>query len=289
MSTGKTNTLRKTIRRQQSVLQHRENLTSIVKRSLDSIKEELYLVLGSTIADLGDHRDLALEMLVSSFTHDMQRRTDRFVHQNISTIWVEIDTDKNGTLDVTEMRALVKKILFQLKESLPTLVQSAMQPAMENLHAWIESDATGPFSMRHGSGGLRIAQDANVQGRVAAANDKMTNLFGLLFEVLVQNSDELAAEVFDEVDEDKDGKVTQAEFTEGFGEAMGQILDFSKIVSELLSSRSQRNAYGQPSLARSDSALGAPGCGGLVFGLGMVVVMAGMGYQVLAKRMAPRV
>lgn len=270
--------------RTKSVLRHRDNLSLIVSRSLDSFKDELYMICGSTIADLGDHRDLALEMLMTNFTHDIQRRTDRLCHQNISEFHF-----RNGTLDLPEMHTLVRKILTQIKDSLPVLVQSAMQPAIDSMHGWIESEATGPMGMKHGMGGMKLIQDANIQGRVSNANGKMTALLGELMEALVLHSDELAAEVFDEVDADKDGKVTQQEFVEGFGEAMGQVLDFSRIVSELLRDRARRGGYSQPSLMRSTSTADDPGCGTLLFGVGMTVLMAGMGYQVFSKRMAPRV
>merc|ERR1711908_193535 len=231
-------------------------------------------------------------VLMTNFTHDVQRRTDRFLHQNINGTWAEVDTNKDGKVDKSEMRGLVRRILTQIKESLPTLVQNAMQPAMENLHSWIESDATGPMSMKHGAGGLRIMQDASIQGRVEAAAQKIASLFGSLLEVLVQHSDELAEEVFDEVDADKDGKVTQQEFFEGFGEAMGHILDFGTIVSELLNDRARRGNYGTRNLygiGRTTTAVEDPGCGGVMFGVGMFVLIAGLGYQVLAKRMAPLV
>jgi Ca2+-binding EF-hand superfamily protein len=229
---------------------------------MQDIKEALESATGSVLRDIGDSRDLALEMLLTRFASDLQRSIDRFAHQYIDATWEKFDADKDGSLQPKEMRSVVSCLLADINKNLEQMVRNAMEPATENLHDWIASNHVGPIGMGRNPGGMTIALDANVHKRTEAAAKKLANLLKVLVDGLIRNSDVISDEIFDEVDANKDGKVSKTEFADGFAASIGSVIDFGKITRIILQNR----------LVRTESAprptpVSAPGDDGATVGM----------------------
>jgi len=239
-----------------------------VKANMEGIRVSLQDVAGEALKDVRLNRDLALEMFMTNFAHAMQRRVDRFVHTSVEKTWTELDRNRNGSLSKSELRTVVSNILRNLQICLPGLVEEAMQPAFEDLHEWIHSDAMGPMGY-HRSGGSDIALEQTTQARIQSASKKVNDMFPLLIKGLIDNAEQIADELFGVLDRNKDGKISKVEFAEGFSEAMGPVLDFARIVKLM-----QRERSGQK--------LAGDGVGDgmtLLWGLGFTAIMAGLVYQ----------
>mmetsp|Transcript_53831 Transcript_53831/g.156996 ORF Transcript_53831/g.156996 Transcript_53831/m.156996 type:complete len:273 (-) Transcript_53831:187-1005(-) len=260
------------LRRQQSMDAHRVHFDAIIKGSMQDLQSAFEGVVGSYIKDASG-RDLALEMLMTRFASDLQRSVDRFSHTQLEETWAKFDANRDGSLQKQEMRKVVSSLLSAIHQNLPKMVQSAMEPAAENLNEWIESDAYGPMGMHH-SGGMNIALHANVQARVQAASGKLKQLLDLLMQGLLKESDAISDEIFDTIDANKDGKVVKGEFSDAFAEAFGAVIDFSKITREVLRQRS--------SLKRSKSVVDSSDS--MVLGAGLFVLAAASAAFILFKR-----
>merc|ERR1711957_63001 len=117
-------------------------------------------------------------------------------------------------------------------------VNAAMEPALNDLQSWIESDLVGPFRQAGGEdAGKHFVVQAQSQKRVKDASGKLLDLLTRVLDAMLKNADAIADEVFDEVDADKDKRVTQSEFSAGFVEAFSSALDFTRIVKATIPAR----------------------------------------------------
>lgn len=246
------------LRRQQSMVKHQEHFDVIVKGSMQHIRDLLEQAAGSTIKDLGEGRDMAMEMLMISFAHELQRRMDRFVHLSIDAGWSKYATAAQESLDTAGLRKLVKDLFESLAQGMPDLVSNSTQPALESLEGWVMHDSTGPMGVP-GTGALHAARELKMQADINEAKSKLSNLFVLIMQGLSNSSDSIADEIFSEIDVNRDGLTTKEEFLHGFGEAMGSVLDFSRIVKRIFANRSQLPAGGSKAdLSRRGSASALP-------------------------------
>lgn len=260
--------------------EHQVHFDAILRESMAAVTGAFDDV-ASTVKDIKGGKSLAMEMLLTHFAHDLQRRIDRSVHKSIDEMWQKFDTSGDGALQKTEMRELVRSVFTDIKGNLAALVKCAMQPATEDLLGWIDSDATGPFAQASRVGGAHLALELSVQKSIEDASSKLYTLLNKLVDGLLGSTGPVSDEIFDEVDVDKDGKVSKAEFTEGFGEALGSVLDFSRIVKLFI--RDRQNS--QQILSRSStSTFGGSPLIGMLFGFGMAAVFAGLGYMVFARK-----
>jgi len=263
-----------TLRRQESMKAHRLHFDTIIKGSIEDLQGAFQGVVSATVKD-ANGRDLALEMLMTRFGTDLQRSVDRMSHEYMEVTWTKFDTNKDGSLQQSEMRNVVQSLLSEIDRNLPKMVRDAMEPAADNLNEWIESDAMGPMGMGHTAGGMTIALHANVHARVEAAASRLSQLLSLLMKGLLQESVKISDEIFDTVDANKDGKVTKREFSQGFAHAFGAVVDFSKITREVLRQR--------PALQRSPSMLMDSGVGNLI-GSVVIVLAVASAAAMLVKR-----
>lgn len=237
---------------------HREHFDTIIKGSMDELKFAFEGVVGEIVKDASG-RDLALEMVMSSFASDLQRSVDRFSHDNMESTWSKFDKNQDGALQKEEMRDVVSSLLDDIAKSLPQMVQSATEPAAENLEHWIASDSVGALGFGHASGsGAAIALHANVQDRVTKAADKLGRLLSVLMQGLLEESAAISDELFDTIDVNKDGKVTKREYSKGFAAAFGAVVDFSKITRLVLQQRTSRK---QKQVSQQDEQLASVGAG----------------------------
>lgn len=217
---------------------HRDHFETIIKGSMEELKFAFEGVVGQIVKDAGGGRDLALEMVMTSFASDLQRSVDRFSHDNMQSTWAQFDKNHDGSLQKSEMRNVFSSLLKEIEQNLPKLVQSAMEPAAEHLEHWISSDSVGALGFdHHQSAGSAVLLHANVQARIENAATKLGQLLSILMQGLIKDSDAISDELLDTIDENKDGKVDKREYSKGFAEAFGAVIDFSKITKLVLQQR----------------------------------------------------
>eukprot|EP00930_Biecheleria_cincta_P039681 TRINITY_DN27257_c0_g1_i3.p1 TRINITY_DN27257_c0_g1~~TRINITY_DN27257_c0_g1_i3.p1 ORF type:complete len:282 (+),score=64.76 TRINITY_DN27257_c0_g1_i3:90-935(+) len=263
--------LKPALRRQQSLQNHRAHFDTIIRGSLPNIRSLLEEAGGPLLKDLGKRRDLGLEMLMTNFAHGMQRKVDRFVHTSVESAWSEIDTDGDGTLDKSEMKKLVDSLFGSLHASMPALVRESVQPAMDDLHEWLHSDAFGPTGFGHNSGGVHKWMESQRMAAIEKQCNALSGTFALLIDALRISSQQISDELFSMLDANKDNRVSKEEFSEGFAEGMGQVLDFSRMVRMILKEKHE-------SLTESHSGLPLDGMQSAIWGLGFATLMAGLLY-----------
>lgn len=263
------------LRRQQSMAAHRVHFDTIIKDSIEDIRGAFDGVVGNAVKD-ATGRDLALEMLMTRFASDLQRSVDRMSHESVDVLWANFDNNKDGSLQRTEMRGVVKSLFAELSKDLPQMIRSAMAPAAENLNEWIQSDLTGPMGMGHNTGGMTIALNANVQARVQTAAGKLSQLLSVLMNGLQQESEGISDEIFETIDSDKNAAVSKREFSRGFAEAFGTVVDFNKITREVLRQR--------PALQRSPSMLAVDSSVGNLIGAMFIVLAVASAVALVVKR-----
>eukprot|EP00933_Yihiella_yeosuensis_P063109 TRINITY_DN6617_c1_g3_i3.p1 TRINITY_DN6617_c1_g3~~TRINITY_DN6617_c1_g3_i3.p1 ORF type:complete len:281 (-),score=34.90 TRINITY_DN6617_c1_g3_i3:167-1009(-) len=225
------------LRLQKSMQVHRDHFDAIVRGSVTNVRT----AFTSILKDIQDGRDLALEMLMNDFAHTLQRRLDCFVHVSIEENWAKISTANKGYLLPKEMRSLVHDIFAELLHNLPGLVKESIEPSVHHLQDWIHNDSTGPIGFAHGTahgtGGKQLLMDATAEVRVKEASQKLCDLLSLLMQGLLDNSEIIADELFETLDVNKSGKVTQAEYRAGFAETMGMVFDFSRFTKHVVRER----------------------------------------------------
>eukprot|EP00440_Ansanella_granifera_P023858 gb/GFBE01025911.1/.p1 GENE.gb/GFBE01025911.1/~~gb/GFBE01025911.1/.p1 ORF type:complete len:303 (+),score=81.22 gb/GFBE01025911.1/:1-909(+) len=274
------------LHRASSLKEHREHFDAIIKGSMDDVRG-LLQELADAVSLLKDMKrgkqDMALEMLMVNLAHSMQRMMDRYIHRAVETNWSQLDSNKDGTLDKDELRRAVRAILMGLEGAMDNLVSEAMGPAIQELEGWIEHDSVGPIGFAHGMDGIHLAMEANSKARVSNAANKLSKLYGVMLQALVNKSNPIADELFEVLDVNNDGKVSKSEFLDGFCEAMGPVLDFSRIVKQLVREKSSASL----GLGRSSSKLlgGENDVGGFLWGIGFTVLMGAMVYQAFTFRM----
>lgn len=263
------------LNRANSMAQHRQTFDTIIDGSMSELKAAFTGVVGESVKDVSGHRDLALEMMLTKFASDLQRSVDRFSHGSIESTWSKFDRNGDGVLQEAEIDEVVKSILSDIQTNLPEMVARAMEPAADNLQQWIESDAFGPMGMGHKSGGMNIALKENVQARIKSAADKLVALLGSLMKGLLMNTKPISGEIFSTIDANKDGKVSKEEFYDGFAEAFGGVIDFSKITRHVIAQR--------PNLQRSQSMVESDS--GMILGAGLIVLaVASAAFMVYKRR-----
>lgn len=234
------------LRRQQSLLKHRDNFDTIVQGALPELWdcfENIVSEVGragqvEAMKDVAGGRDLALEMMMTRLASDLQRKVDRFTHELLEDVWSKYDKNQDGSLQKPEMRNLVKSVFKDIYQNLGALIKEAMEPTADNLKEWIESDATGPMGLRHSPGSpIDIVMTGNVQARIETAAHKLLNVLDPLMTTLMAESDPLSDEIFDAIDANKDGNVTKREFARGFSDAFSFVVDFSKMIRKVLQQR----------------------------------------------------
>lgn len=267
------------LKRAKSLDAHRQRFDEIIRKDLGAMKQIMEGLAGDQLLKESrrGQQDMATEMLMNEFAHAMQRRLDRFVNETVQSNWSEIDVNKDGTLDKMELRKVVSTILRSLQMCMEALVQEAMTPAVQDLHEWISSNAMGPIDFARGSGGMHMAMEANTQARIQQAGVKLNALFTKIVEGLNQSSADISDELFETLDSNKDGKLSQKEFSSGFSEALSPVLDFKRIgmlLTQDMRSRSQSLGRAQSVMLPTDSDLGS-----FLWGAGFAVAMAALVYQ----------
>lgn len=238
---------------------HRDHFDTIIKGSMEDLKFAFEGVVGEIVKDASCGRDLALEMVMTSFASDLQRSVDRFSHDNMQSTWSQFDKNQDGSLQKSEMRNVVSSLLTEIHKNLPQMVQSATEPAAENLEHWIASDSVGALGFGHATGSAQaMVLHANVQARITKAATKFSQLLSILILGLEKDSAAISDELFDTIDVDKDGKVSKREYSEGFAEAFGTVVDFSKITRLVLQ---QRPSFKQKQVSQSDDQFANVGAG----------------------------
>jgi len=256
--------------------QHRKNFDTIIDGVVGDFANVFSDVASQAAKDISGGRDLALEMLLTKFAHDLQRSVDRFSHECVKETWLNFDTNKDGYLQRDEMVKVVETIFKDIQDNIPGMVKHAMEPAADNLQQWIDSEAVGPMGMSHRSGGMQVAIHANVEARVRTASDKLSKLMADLMKALVENATEISGEMFETIDRDKNGKIDRKEFDKGFAEAFGTVCDFSKLTRAFLRQK--------PALLRSQS-MAPQSDTTIVLGAGLLVLaMASAAYMAYKRQ-----
>lgn len=281
--------LKRRLRRQQSLGQHVDHFDAIIRGSMDNLMDTFSDIGGKIIReygrDLAEHQDLALEILATNFAHNIQRKIDRFVHVTVEDVWPQLDSRKDGALELAEMRSVIRGLFNNLELSLPELVKDAFQPALDDLVHYIQSGNMGSAGFGRGTGANHIVMEEISKSQIEFASNKLLALLGLLVKGLIASSDAISDELFSEIDVNKDNKVTKAEFSEGFAEAIGPVLDFSRISKLLLEQRAKRAARAtRGKLMRSSSfeasSMDLPT---VLLGCGFVVLLGGLAYSTFQK------
>jgi len=233
---------------------HRDHFDNIIKGSMEELKFAFEGVVGEIVKDASGGRDLALEMVMTAFAGDLQRSVDRFTHDNMQNTWSQFDRNQDGALQKSEMRNVVSSLLTEISNNLPQMVQKATEPAAHNLEQWISSDSVGALGFNaHTNSGSVKALHTSVQDRVAKAATKLGQLLSILMTGLLKDSDAISDELFDTIDEDKDGQVTKREYSDGFAEAFGAVVDFGKITRLVLHQRSSSKQVLKSDLNSTDN------------------------------------
>lgn len=217
---------------------HRAHFETIIKGSMEELKFAFDGVVGQFAKDAVGGRDLALEMLMTSFANDLQRSVDRFSHDNMQSTWARFDKNQDGSLQKGEMRNVFYHLLQEIEKNMPQMVQSAMEPAAEHVEQWTSSDSVGALGFdHHQSAGSALLLHASVQARMSSASTKLGQLLSILMDGLIKDSDKISDELFDTIDVNKDGKIDKCEYSKGFAKAFGAVVDFSKITRLVLQQR----------------------------------------------------
>jgi len=216
---------------------HRDHFDTIIEGSMAELKSSFEGVVGEIVKDVGSGRDLALEMVMTTFASDLQRSVDRFSHETMQSTWSQFDKNNDGALQKSEMRDVVSSLLNDIHNNLSQMVLSAMEPAAQNLEQWISSDTVGALGFHQNNSGSTIALHSCVKARITNAATKLSSLLSILMQGLLKDSAAISDELFDTIDVDKDGKVTKREYSDGFAEAFGAVVDFNKITRLVLQQR----------------------------------------------------
>lgn len=272
------------LKRAKSILAHQEKFSDIINESMDKMKEAFDDYAGTIAKDVGMHRDLALEMLLNHFSHNLQRSLDRFVDKSMDEAWNKFDRNGDGNLQKTEMRELVKMLFQMIGESLPAMVEASIAPAAEDWkHSMGLTTSSAPLQVGKDRSGWTVTADP-----MQVAAGKLSLLLTQLLQGLEMNAGEISDELFLMVDINKDGAVTRGEFVHSFAEAFSSIVDFGQITRHLLQERAKWQAA-QPALARRGTTMlgvgdEGPSLGSFVACVGSLALLATVGYQLASRR-----
>lgn len=233
---------------------HRDHFDTIIKGSMDDLKFAFEGVVGEIVKDAVNGRDLALEMVMTTFASDLQRQVDRYSHENMQSAWDVYDKNNDGVLVKSEMRKLFSDLLQNIAKNLPQMVQSATEPAAQQLEQWISSDHVGAIGFHHDNSGAAIILTMQCQERVKKAAGKLSELLKILMLGLSKDSDAISDELFDTIDADKNGSVSKREYSDGFAEAFGAVVDFSKITRLILQQRKPKQNSKSDSISTDNAA-----------------------------------
>jgi Ca2+-binding EF-hand superfamily protein len=217
--------------------------SSLVPRSPSCSRHAAVLedFMDGLICDVDDFRDAVnpealaeaagdspeeLEELKKGLTEKAKQFMVDAQRKNIRPIWKAFDRNKDGFLYKEDCTKLVAAYLKVLVPKTAEIVRSTIELGVELSVVMFEKKITDPDARKQMRTQAKRQVDA-VCGVVAPLVQET------LEKMAAEDPKAIAMELLQDLDADKDGKVTQAEFEERFVEAMQQVLGPDRLMDRL--------------------------------------------------------
>jgi len=156
---------------------------------------------------------------IKAFSKRKQQELAVKNHEIIEQLWIQYDTDGNGELSKDECKKLTKDSIVQAKKFMPAMLQSVTNEQLKIVKTSMPVDMQKSFD--------KIMQKVSriINEGIVKSLDK-----------LLSDSDTLSEEIYKQMDENKDGRVSRAEFMQNYHSASSQLINNEEMMQELQSS-----------------------------------------------------
>jgi len=171
-----------------------------------------------TIQDDIKERKQPDETKIKEMADEFAKKYEEDHLKMFSKIFKAYDANGDGCLDLAECKALMKESLKGQKEYIPEQVENLVNATVKS--------------------GIEIARMMNVNSELLEIDTKaikkkaITGMTDVL-DSMIKDSDTLAEKLFEKMDANKDGKVTNQEFMDNYRKASAELANMSEVMATM--------------------------------------------------------